>query len=135
MIHGSAVALVRSDGAVLLQLRDDKPSINYPNVWALPGGHVEDGGESFKAAALRELLEETAYRAIDADLISEETYLNDKHIEVTRHVYLVKCDDRQELKCLEGQDLRFMLPEEFISLTMVPGHKEIAIKASKLVKP
>ncbi|MDQ7728951.1 NUDIX domain-containing protein [Halomonas sp. SpR8] len=54
-IIGVGAILVRPDGAVLLGYRDklgESPS------WCLPGGHV-DAGESFEAAAVREIAEET----------------------------------------------------------------------------
>ena len=35
--------LVNGAGAVLMQLRDDKPDLEYAAHWTLPGGTVEDG--------------------------------------------------------------------------------------------
>lgn len=49
--------LVNADGQVLLQLRDDKPGLRYPNHWTFFGGAVEDG-ESPDEAIHRELVEE-----------------------------------------------------------------------------
>lgn len=49
--------LVTSEGQLLLQLRDDKPTIPYPNTWTLFGGSVEPGEPPVYAAA-RELEEE-----------------------------------------------------------------------------
>ncbi len=46
-----------SDGRVLLQLRDDKPEIPYPNSWCLPGG-MRDDHEAAVDCAVRELEEE-----------------------------------------------------------------------------
>lgn len=54
-VIGVGAIVVRPDGAVLLGYRD-KPG-ESPS-WCLPGGHV-DAGESFKAAAIREVAEET----------------------------------------------------------------------------
>jgi 8-oxo-dGTP diphosphatase len=54
-VIGVGAILVRPDGAVLLGYRD-KPGESP--CWCLPGGHV-DAGESFKAAAAREVAEET----------------------------------------------------------------------------
>jgi 8-oxo-dGTP diphosphatase len=56
----SGVLLVDGRGRVLLQERDEHAPID-PERWGLPGGHVEDG-ESFEAAAYRELAEETGLR-------------------------------------------------------------------------
>jgi 2-amino-4-hydroxy-6-hydroxymethyldihydropteridine diphosphokinase len=49
-----------SRGEVLLQLRDDKPSIPYPNCWGTFGGQIEEG-ELPEAAMMREIEEELCY--------------------------------------------------------------------------
>jgi 8-oxo-dGTP pyrophosphatase MutT (NUDIX family) len=49
--------IVLDDGRYLMQLRDDKPGIFYPNHWGLFGGAV-DCGEQPEAALRRELMEE-----------------------------------------------------------------------------
>ncbi len=51
------VVLVDPAGRILLQERDEHPSID-PEKWGLSGGHVEPG-EDFETAAYRELEEET----------------------------------------------------------------------------
>lgn len=54
------VLLVDAVGRILLQERDEHPSID-PEKWGLSGGHVEPG-EDFETAAYRELEEETGVR-------------------------------------------------------------------------
>ena len=49
--------LYTADGQLLLQLRDDKPTIPYPNTWTLFGGAVEPNEPPFRAI-VRELEEE-----------------------------------------------------------------------------
>lgn len=56
----SGVILVDPRGWILLQERDEHAPID-PEKWGLAGGHV-DPGESFEAAAHRELEEETSIR-------------------------------------------------------------------------
>jgi 8-oxo-dGTP pyrophosphatase MutT (NUDIX family) len=53
----SSIVLVDPRGWVLLQERDEHPLID-PERWGFVGGHVDDG-ESYDAAAYRELAEET----------------------------------------------------------------------------
>ena len=43
-----------AEGRVLLQLRDDKRTIPYPNCWGTFGGQVEDG-ETPEHAIVREV--------------------------------------------------------------------------------
>jgi 8-oxo-dGTP pyrophosphatase MutT (NUDIX family) len=52
------IILVRTDGAVILQVRDDKPGIANPGLVTTFGGHIEKD-EDPKDAALREINEET----------------------------------------------------------------------------
>lgn len=56
----AGVLLVDRRGWLLLQERDEHPAID-PERWGLVGGHV-DPGESYDAAAVRELAEETGVR-------------------------------------------------------------------------
>lgn len=49
--------LCNAQGRILLQLRDDKPDLLYPNHWTTLGGMVEDG-EDPEEAMRRELIEE-----------------------------------------------------------------------------
>lgn len=54
----AAVALIQlDDGRYLMQLRDDKPGIFYPDHWGLFGGAI-DAGEDPETALRRELKEE-----------------------------------------------------------------------------
>ncbi|MBP1747531.1 MAG: Radical domain protein [Deltaproteobacteria bacterium] len=51
-----------SEGKVLLQLRDDRPDIPYPNCWGTFGGQVEIN-ETPEQAIKREIKEELEYEA------------------------------------------------------------------------
>src|SRR5688572_28499269 len=52
-----AAILYNERGEILLQLRDDKPTIPYPNHWTFFGGAVEQG-ERPDEAVHREMMEE-----------------------------------------------------------------------------
>ena len=55
--EGCQIILINDAGEVLLQLRDDKDWIPFPNMWAIPGGMLE-AGESAAECIRREVREE-----------------------------------------------------------------------------
>jgi 8-oxo-dGTP pyrophosphatase MutT (NUDIX family) len=58
----SAAIIVVDDGRYLMQLRDDKAGIFYPDHWGLFGGAIEPG-EDGEQALRRELVEELGWEA------------------------------------------------------------------------
>jgi putative (di)nucleoside polyphosphate hydrolase len=69
------IALFNADGRVLIgrRFRDDGPEIVLPGLeWQMPQGGVDDG-EDHRAAAFRELWEETSVRS--ANYLSETDWL------------------------------------------------------------
>jgi 8-oxo-dGTP pyrophosphatase MutT (NUDIX family) len=112
MIHGAGIVMVRKDGAVLMQHRDDKQGIFYPDYWGYPGGSVEDG-EDFKAAAVRELYEETGYTPTKVYPLTDEVYIRSDGEKVNRHIYWTVYDEKQEIKCNDGQEMKFVKLTEF----------------------
>jgi 8-oxo-dGTP diphosphatase len=55
-----AICLLYREQKLLMQLRDDIPTILYPGLWGLFGGHIE-AGETPEVAVVREIAEEIAY--------------------------------------------------------------------------
>lgn len=55
--EGTSILILNDHNDILLQLRDDRSDIPFPNTWDLPGGHVEKG-ETSDACIARELMEE-----------------------------------------------------------------------------
>jgi 8-oxo-dGTP pyrophosphatase MutT (NUDIX family) len=105
-----ALALIEQEGRFLMQLRDDIPSILYPGVWGLFGGHLEEG-ESPEEGLKRELLEEIHYRAGKLQKFRryDEENLN-------RHIFHVSLTvDLGELVQREGQDMALLDPDSIRS--------------------
>jgi 8-oxo-dGTP diphosphatase len=56
-----AIAILPCEGKFLMQLRDNIPTILYPGLWGLFGGHIE-AGETPEIAVVREVVEEIGYQ-------------------------------------------------------------------------
>jgi 8-oxo-dGTP diphosphatase len=137
MIHGAGVVVVRKDGAVLMQHRDNKPGIFWPDYWCYPGGIVNKE-EDFKVAAIRELKEETNYTPDCVYPLVDEIYARSDGEKVNRHIFWAIYDNLQEIKCNEGTEMRFVKPNEFTGKKFLPGQErlfKLAIKkAQELLK-
>src|SRR5579859_6359738 len=64
----TSIIIINDRNQVLLHLRDDKPTIPYPNMWGLPGGHIEEG-ETPSQCILREMKEELGIELEAAPLV------------------------------------------------------------------
>lgn len=124
MNHGAGVVVVRKDGSVLLQHRDNKPGIFYPDYWCYPAGSVE-GGEDYKVAAIRELYEETGYIPKEVYDLVDEIYTRNDSSEVNRHIYWTIYDEKQKIKCNEGQEITFISPKDFEGKKFLPGQEKL----------
>lgn len=104
----AGIVLLRSDGAALLQHRDDKPGLPHAGLWVFPGGHCEEG-ESLEACARREFFEETGYRC---DALHELQTFRELAVEgcpaIQLTVFWSRYDGRQPVRCFEGQALEFI---------------------------
>jgi ADP-ribose pyrophosphatase YjhB (NUDIX family) len=111
----AALILLRSDGAALLQHRDDKPGLRHAGMWTPPGGHCNPG-EPPEHCARREFLEETAYKC--AELRWLTSVLDDhERLDVFWGCY----DGVSPLTCLEGQALRFV-PRQEVGAYPIPEY-------------
>ena len=111
-----AALLVRPDGSLLAQHRDDHAPI-APNQWGLVGG-VQEDGEDPLVAVLRELREETGiiprtpltlfYRGRRPASSGPGT--------THWHVYYGPCDIRDDdIDVNEGRDIRFVAPDRLLA--------------------
>ena len=115
--------LVDRDGALLLQLRDDKAPY-FPNVWGLPGGEIEPG-ETPEEGALRELLEETSLRPDGGRLhLYARQDLPEQQRE--KHYFCGATGARQSDVVLgEGAAMLFIPAAEVLSRPFTPGTTEM----------
>ena len=122
------MALVKGK-KVLLQLRDDKPGIWFPNHWSLIGGHVELG-EQPEEAAKREFREETGYELRHPALFHSEEVQKDNETR-QRFFFRDEYDTAQQIHCYEGQEMNFFSLDEIRKLRVAPIHIPIIEKVLK----
>lgn len=128
-----SVILVKPDGSVLAQHRDNNPNIQNPNKWCACGGAPEEYDPSLQHSVARELFEETRYEVNLADLhfLFEDSYINQKGVTVHRIIFWAEYDSKQEINCYEGQEIKFIFPKEFNSINFADGHKNYFRMASQ----
>lgn len=134
MNHGAGVVVVNKNSEVLTQHRDNKPGIFYPDYWCYPAGSVEPN-EDFKIAAERELTEETGYIPNKLFDLADEIYTRSDGSEVNRHIYWTLYDNKQEIKCNEGQEMKFVSLTDFTGKKFLPEQErlfKLAVEKAKI---
>ena len=113
----AAALMVTEDGRYLMQLRDDRPELDFRAHWACFGGTV-DPGEDGAAAIRRELQEELEFRAADVALFTELTILlpfahprTPRHDRLCFYTVLIEAAAVRRMVQHEGADRRLFRPE------------------------
>lgn len=123
LIRVAGVLLYTGD-RVLMQHRDDKPDIIWPDHWAIFGGHLEPG-EDAETGARREILEELG---LELRGPLEPVYEGSDH-QRHRTFFAVPLEARAEdLTLTEGQGMELLSAAELRERKVVPLHREIAIR-------
>jgi ADP-ribose pyrophosphatase YjhB (NUDIX family) len=130
---GASACVWRGDRVLIVQ-RGKPPLVG---VWSLPGGAVEPG-ETVKAAACRELMEETGVAAELTQLVDiADVIRRDAQGAITFH-YAIACftgvwTAGEPKAQSDAQAARWASVEELGGLTMTEGTLAIIIKARALV--
>ncbi|MGD8291974.1 MAG: NUDIX hydrolase [Desulfobacterales bacterium] len=117
---GASIIFVNENNQILLFLRDNIPGIPYPNMWDVPGGHVENF-ESPEQCIVREMKEEMNLTLDDFELFSEIDF--EDRIEYTfwaRAKFVI-----DEIELTEGQKLNWFTKEEAYQTKLAYGFNEI----------
>ena len=98
---------------VLLQLRDNKPDIVYPNSWGFFGGTIETGEYPMQSAK-RELYEEIGYESDEMSYLSIDRM--SAPYEIIQHSFYCPLKIQvEEINLHEGFDFGFFTLEEIRS--------------------
>lgn len=113
---GCKIALICGD-KILTILRDDKPTIPYPNMWDLPGGGREGNETPFECVA-REVYEELNIQLSKEEIIWSWIYPSMLD-ENKNSVFLVGQLTQEQFDSIvfgdEGQAYKLMSIEEFLN--------------------
>lgn len=113
-IDGTNIIFLNDQNTVLLQLRDNKPTIPYPNMWAIPGGHI-DPGETPLACILREVKEELGIELNEAALfVAAERSYGREHTYWARARFLL-----EDVKLSEGQGVQWFTYDEIKNIQLI----------------
>ncbi|WP_158843332.1 NUDIX domain-containing protein [Saccharothrix deserti] len=124
MDEGTNIVMVNSADEVLLYLRDDKPTIKFPNTWCLPGGYLE-AGEQPHECIRREIEEEMGVLlepgAVRPLVSAERAY-------GVEHTFWTEVDlDLDRVVLTEGQRLKWFTRAEVAAHAL--GYEDNAILA------
>ena len=113
---GCKIALI-CDGRILTILRDDKPTIPWPNLWELPGGGREGNESPFECVA-REVYEELSIQLLKDDIVWSWIYPS--MLDENRNsVFLVGKLTQEQFNSIvfgdEGQGYKLVRLEEFLA--------------------
>ena len=105
-----ALAILTYEDKFLMQLRDNIPTILYPGVWGLFGGHME-AGETPEITVKREVLEEIGYQITNPQKFG--CYNDDRAI---RHIfYATLTVEVDKLVLTEGWDLGLITHAQIVA--------------------
>ena len=117
---GTSIIFVNDKKQVLLLLRDDKPDIPYPNMWDIPGGHVDDG-ETPEQCIVREMKEE-----MDLDLEEFQLLSVMEFVDRIEYTFWKKANlDIESISLHEGQQLKWFTESEAKNTKLAYGFNEI----------
>ena len=117
---GTSIIFVNDQRKVLLLLRDDKPTIPYPNMWDVPGGHVDDG-ETPEQCIVREMKEEMDLTLEEFERLSVMEFTDRVEYTFWKRANL----DIEKIDLREGQRLRWFTELEARNSKLAYGFNEI----------
>ena len=124
-------AIIYKDNKFLLQLRDDKENIYYPNHWGFFGGEI-DNHQSKENTLLREIYEELSWLPKNYQFYIKNIDVNSNCLII---YYLVYFDgDNTKLILSEGQDMKWFSLNEIKNFLTTPKNMSLFLSKINLQK-
>ena len=116
----SVKAIIIKKNQYLLQLRDNKKNIFFPNYWGLFGGRLEDG-EKYQNGIIREIKEETNLDVRIKQKILKVNY-NMIGLAKGRNLNYYEClvENIKNIKLFEGRKFKFFSYRQIKRLKIIP---------------
>lgn len=114
----TAILVFNQDGQILLQKRDNIPTIREPGKWDVWGGHCE-AGETPEACARRELQEEIGVEIVDPRALKFLLTRCVEGQEESVFAYLYEGDGTPPV--YEGERAAWFAPEEAARISLAFG--------------
>lgn len=123
----AAIILENDDGELLLYLRDNKPTIPFPDHWDLIGGHVEEG-ETPEQALVREVKEELGIDLKDYKFFREYECLTGDAYENIKYIYTGRINiPIEEITLYEGVEPRYFSREDIPNVKFANILKQVVL--------
>ena len=119
--YKSVGAIIFYKGKYLIQKRDNKKNIFFPNFWGVFGGNVRNN-ENTKKAILRELKEELNL-SFQEPIKKLSLKISSKNFKPVRDRIFYICEPkiiRKKIKIYEGKDFAFLSFNSLKKLNIVP---------------
>ena len=128
-----SIFLIRNDGAVLMQLRDNFPGLRHGGLWVPPGGHINPD-ETLMDGVIRECLEETQLAYEEVNCFNALEVLSPPWPNYLLGIFWAFYN-QQPFSCQEGQALQFVEPHNATQFPMPKFVVEIWDRILLLTKP
>ena len=114
--EGTVVIILNSVNKFLLQLRDNKPGIEFPGKWSLFGGGMETG-ETPTECIIREIKEEINLQVAQEEIIYFKEYKLENEI-IHTFVFKTNLSPSKEIQLNEGQKAELFSRQQLEKLNL-----------------
>jgi len=121
-----AKVILYKKGKVLLQLRDNKSNIPFPNQWSLFGGLIEEN-ETAKDCIIREIEEELGTKLRNLIFIGKQTRKENEKIVEDNLFSAEIIKETSKLELHEGSKMQLFSFEELNKIDIVEHYKKYLI--------